>query len=93
MVNWSCTRLAAFTLYWNSFASHDFVDDVIVLTITRGTAMVLREVPPPTVTSRAFPANFFQAEQAYTIEISFVKVVEKNFRQYCRFDRANGIRF
>ena len=70
---------AAFTLNWNSFASHDFVDDVIVLTITRGTATVLREVLPPTATSRAFAANFFQAEQAYTIEISFVKVVEKNF--------------
>ena len=70
---------AAFTLSWNSFASHDFVDDVIVLTIARGNATVLREVLAPTVTSRAFAANFFQAEQVYTIEISFVKVVERNF--------------
>lgn len=69
---------AAFTLSWNSFASHDFVDDLIVLYITNGTSIVLREVLPSTATARAFPANFFQAEQTYNIEISFVKVVERN---------------
>ena len=66
---------AAFTLNWNSFASHDFVDDVIILTITNGTTIVLREVLPATQTSRPFPANFFHAEQTYTVEINFVKVV------------------
>jgi hypothetical protein len=66
------------TLHWNSFASHDFVDDVIILTITRGTATILREVLPSSTTSRSFAANFFQAEQVYTVEISFVKVVERN---------------
>jgi hypothetical protein len=71
-------RANPLTLQWNSFASHDFVDDVIILTITRGTAIILREVLPSSTTSRAFPANFFDAEQVYTVEISFVKVVDRN---------------
>jgi hypothetical protein len=66
---------AAFTLNWNAFASHDFVDDVIILTIMNGTTVVSRDVLPAAQTSRPFPANFFHAEQTYTAELNFVKVV------------------
>lgn len=67
----------ALTLNWNSFASHD-ADDVIIFTVTQGTAIIARNVLPPTTLSKAFAANFFKAEQSYTAEISFVKVTNRN---------------
>ena len=35
---------AAFTLNWNSFASHDFVDDVTIVTVSNGTTIISRDV-------------------------------------------------
>jgi hypothetical protein len=67
----------AFTLTWNSFASHD-ADDVIVLSIVQGTNIVSRTVLPGSATSKAFAANFFKAEQTYIADLSFVKVVDRN---------------
>jgi hypothetical protein len=72
------TPTAPLTLSWNSFADHDFVDDVIVFTVTKGTTTVIREVLAPGTTSRAFAANFFEADQSYVVEISFVRVVDKD---------------
>ena len=66
------------TLSWNLFASHDFVDDIVVLTITNGTTIILQNVLAPGVTSKAFAANFFKPEQNYVAELSFVNVRQKD---------------
>ena len=69
------------TLTWNSFADHDANGlDAVMLLITNnnGNAVVLREVLPATTTSRTFAANFFVKDQTYIVDLSFVKMVQRN---------------
>lgn len=70
---------APVTLSWNSFADHDFSGkDVIVLIITSANTTVFRDVLPATATSKTFAANFFKKNQAYVVDLSFVKVSDKD---------------
>jgi hypothetical protein len=63
------------TLMWNSFADHDFFDDVIILTITTSSrAVVYRKVLPASALSQSFPANFFTPENSYIAELTFFRV-------------------
>ena len=70
---------APVTLSWNSFSDHDSQGmDVIVLIITNGTDTVFRDVLPATTTSKTFATNFFKKNQSYVVDLSFVKVSQKN---------------
>jgi hypothetical protein len=70
---------APVTLSWNSFSDHDANGmDVIVLIITNQNAITFRDVLPATTTSKTFATNFFKKSQSYVVDLSFVKVSEKN---------------
>jgi hypothetical protein len=70
---------APVTLSWNSFSDHDSNGmDVIVLIITNQNATTFRGVLPATTTSKTFAANFFKKNQSYVVDLSFVKVSQRN---------------
>lgn len=70
---------AAVTLSWNSFAGHDANGmDVITLIITNGITTVSRDVLPASATSKTFAANFFKKDQTYIVDLSFVKVSDRD---------------
>ena len=63
------------TLTWNSFADHDFFDDVIILTITNSARAVLyRKVLSASAVSQSFPAHFFTPENSYVADLTFFRV-------------------
>ena len=69
------------TFNWNAFADHDSSGmDAIVLIITNtdGDVPVFRDVLPATATSKTFAANFFKKDQNYILDLSFVKVSQRN---------------
>jgi hypothetical protein len=72
---------AQLTLSWNSFSDHDANGmDIIVLIITNtnGNVTVFRDVLPATATSKTFAANFFKKNENYIVDLSFVKVSNKD---------------
>ncbi len=72
---------AQFTFSWNAFTDHDANGmDVIMLLIskTAGNSTVSRMVLPATATSQTFAANFFQKNENYVVDLSFVKVSKRD---------------
>ena len=72
---------AQVTLNWNSFVGHDSngMDAVVlIITNTAGDVTVFRDVLPATTISKTFTANFFKKGQSYVIDLSFVKISQRN---------------
>ncbi len=69
------------TLNWNSFVGADpggMDAIVLIITNTDGNTTVFRDVLPATATSKTFAANFFQQNHTYIVDLSFVKISQRN---------------
>ena len=69
------------TLNWNSFVGADpggMDAIVLIITDTDGNTTAFRDVLPATATSKTFAANFFQQNHTYIVDLSFVKISQRN---------------